>query len=100
VSIVSDAVGVRMMRFGEYPDARSVVMHLRILTRMLSELQALEWSNIDLAAGVIHVRGSWDEAVGRIDPKSAAGDRKVPIAAVLRDRLVFGKTADDPFYPH
>jgi integrase len=77
------------------------------------ELQALEWSNIDLAAGVIHVRGSWDEAVGRIDPKSAAGDRKVPIAAVLRDHLVehrmrqgrskglvFGKTADEPFYPH
>jgi hypothetical protein len=40
VSIVSDAAGVRMMRFGEYPAARKVVMHLRIETRMLSVLGA------------------------------------------------------------
>jgi len=36
VSIVSLAAGVSRIRFGEYPDARKGVMHLRIETRMLS----------------------------------------------------------------
>jgi integrase len=76
------------------------------------ELQALDWSAVDLATGLIHVRRSWDEQEGFVSPKSAAGGRKVPLAAVLRDYLVehrmrqgrseglvFGSTATRPFYP-
>jgi integrase len=76
------------------------------------ELQALRWSDIDLAAGVIHVRRGWDAIAGPIAPKSEKGRRKVPVAAVLRDHLVehrvdasdddelvFGRTATEPFHP-
>jgi len=72
------------------------------------ELRALRWSDVDLAAGVIRVERSWDVKEGAIDPKSAAGRRKVPIAAVLRDYLVdrrldggdglvFGRSDGTPF---
>lgn len=52
------------------------------------ELQALTWTNIDLAHGVIRVERSRDQKEGLVEPKSAAGRRRVPIAAVLRDYLV------------
>jgi integrase len=52
------------------------------------ELQALDWSHIDFAAGVIHVQRSWDARAGLIDPKSRAGNRKVPIADALRVHLL------------
>ena len=52
------------------------------------ELQALRWSDVDLAGGVLRVERSWDVKAGVIEPKSFAGRRKVPIAAVLRDYLV------------
>lgn len=73
------------------------------------ELQALRWSDVDLGNGRIHVRHSWDEQAGEVEPKSAAGKRTVPIAAVLRDYLdehrlrtrgdglVFGLDAERPF---
>jgi len=54
------------------------------------ELMALRWADVDLAAGVIHVRLSYDpgeKATGEV--KSAAGqDRKVPICATLYDHLI------------
>ncbi|HEY0414765.1 MAG TPA: tyrosine-type recombinase/integrase [Gaiellaceae bacterium] len=53
----------------------------------LGELQALEDEDIDLDAGVIHVRRSWDKYAGPIAPKSRAGERKVPIVAALRAHL-------------
>ena len=52
------------------------------------ELRALRWEDVDLASGVIRVRRSWDRVAGEIETKSSAGQRKVPIAAVLRSRLV------------
>jgi integrase len=52
------------------------------------ELLALRREDIDLAAGVIHVRRGWDAEVGEVTPKSAQGRRKVPIPAALRDRLL------------
>jgi integrase len=52
------------------------------------ELLALRREDIDLAAGVIHVRRGWDQEVGEVKPRSAQGRRKVPIPAALRDRLV------------
>jgi integrase len=76
------------------------------------ELMALRVEDVDLAAGKIHVRRSWDPSEGEIAPKSAKGDRRVPVPAVLRDyldehlislgwtsELVFGSSAVSPFDP-
>jgi integrase len=77
------------------------------------ELQALTWDGVDLAAGLISVECSWDQKQGPVEPKSAAGFRRTPIAAVLRDylvqhrvtqdkdkrALVFGLTDGAPFSP-
>lgn len=79
------------------------------------ELRALRWTDVDLEAGVIHVRRGWDDdpEVGEIEVKSDAGRRRVPLVGVLRalmnahreaagrsgDDLVFGRTAVEPFIP-
>jgi integrase len=73
------------------------------------ELMALRIEDVDLGAGVIHVRRGWDVVAGEIATKSGK-DRRVPIAAILRDYLdehllslgwqeglVFGATATSPF---
>ncbi|MGB7587688.1 MAG: site-specific integrase, partial [Solirubrobacterales bacterium] len=52
------------------------------------ELWALRWEDVDFDAGVIHVRRAWDVHEGEIEPKSGAGIRRVPIAAVLRAFLL------------
>jgi integrase len=59
------------------------------------ELYALRWDDVDLAAGVIHVRRGWDVVEGEIEPKSRHGRRRVPIPAVLRDHLLERKLASD-----
>ena len=41
------------------------------------ELIGLRWDHVDLAAGVLHVRHSWDPKEGDIDPKSRHGTRDV-----------------------
>jgi integrase len=51
------------------------------------ELMALRWEDVDLEAGVIRVRRGWDTIEGEIAPKSAKGNRTVPVAAILRDCL-------------
>lgn len=51
------------------------------------ELMGLRREDVDLAAGLIHVRRGWDTMAGEIAPKSTQGRRKVPIPAVLRDYL-------------
>lgn len=51
------------------------------------ELAALHAADVDLATGVIRVERGWDQVEGEIAPKSKQGRRKVPIPAVLRDRL-------------
>lgn len=73
----------------------------------LGELQALRCSDIDLGRNVVHVRRSWDRSDGVVEPKSQAGLRNVPIAAVLRrelestskesDALAFGRGHEVPF---
>ena len=77
------------------------------------ELQALTWDGLDLAGGLISVERSWDQEQGPVEPKSAAGFRRTPIAAVLRyylvqhrvthekDKraLVFGRADGTPFSP-
>lgn len=54
------------------------------------ELMALRWADVDLASGVITVRWSYDPGSGETGPvKSTAGqDRRIAIAAVLRDLLL------------
>ncbi len=76
----------------------------------LGELQALTWRQVDLDAGVLNVRNSWDRKAGLILPKTRAGWRTVPIAQALRRELraqvfrsgrrtglVFGRTDEQPF---
>lgn len=76
------------------------------------ELRALRWPDVDLPGRVIHVRRGWDDEEGEQDGKSDAAERDVPIldplarelaAHKLRsggsgDALVFGLTAEQPFY--
>ncbi len=50
------------------------------------ELAALRIEDIDLGAGVIHVRWGWDYVAGEIATKSGK-DRRVPITTALRDHL-------------
>jgi integrase len=52
------------------------------------ELMGLHREEVDLATGVIRVERGWDQCEGEVPPKSKQGCRKVPIPAVLRDRLV------------
>jgi integrase len=54
----------------------------------LSELQALQWDDVDLHANLIHVQRSWDRQAGFVAPKSRSGKRRVPIAATLRRELL------------
>jgi len=77
------------------------------------ELRALDWSNVDLDAGIIRVGHAWDQKAGRIAPKSQAGVRDVPLSGTLRPYLaahwlragrptgglVFGRSATNPFNP-
>jgi integrase len=75
------------------------------------ELMALRWEDVDLGAGRLSVRASWDIREGRVPPKSRAGVRDVPITEPLRvhladhrlrtraDGLVFGRNAERPFEP-
>jgi integrase len=55
------------------------------------ELRALDWSAVDLAAGVIRVEQSMDHKGSTVAPKSDAGRRSVPIPGVLRDLLITHK---------
>jgi integrase len=58
----------------------------------ISELLALTWADVDLAAGVIHVRAQLSRAHGgvparRVAPKTAAAIREIPLVAQLASLL-------------
>jgi integrase len=79
------------------------------------ELMALRIEDVDLARGLIHVRRGWDAAEGVEITTKSGKERRVPIAAALRDHLdehllglawreqpdglVFGSAARVPFSP-
>jgi integrase len=79
----------------------------------LGELLALDWSAVDLEAGVMRVERAWDPKAGIIEPKSRAGRRTVPIPTLLRGYLLehklrqghggrglaFGRSPTRPFSP-
>ena len=77
------------------------------------ELRALRWEAVDVAAGTIEVRESWDAKAGRIEPKTRTSRRRVPMPATLRElildrrleeasaaasSLVFGRGEEEPFH--
>jgi len=53
----------------------------------LSELRGLPWSDVDLDAGVIHVRQRADEQQKIGPPKSKAGKRDIPLAPLVVNTL-------------
>jgi integrase len=78
----------------------------------LGELMALRFEDVDLDQGTITVARGFDPKAGFVEPKSKAGRRRVPIAALLREYLeahrdltgrrnglVFGRSDDRPFQP-
>jgi integrase len=54
----------------------------------MGELQALDWTHIDLETNLLQVERSWDRSAGFIEPKSRAGRRRVPITNTLRQHLL------------
>jgi integrase len=66
----------------------------------LGELRALQWTDVDLTAGVIRVERSWDVKEGVIAPKSHAGVRRVPITSVLRELLIEHRIGQEPGRTH
>lgn len=52
------------------------------------ELRALRWSAVDLSAGMIFVRESWDPKAGSIAPKTRTSQRRTPIPGLLRELLL------------
>ena len=50
-----------------------------------TELRALRWSAVDLAAGGIRVTEAWDPAEGAIAPKTKNSHRTTPLPGLLRD---------------
>ena len=76
------------------------------------ELQALRVCDIDFETNVIAVERGWDQEEGVIEPKSRAGQRTVPLLAILRnylngslersgrsgEALIFGRTTEEAFY--
>ena len=56
--------------------------------------------DIDLRSNLIAVERGWDQVEGVIEPKSRAGQRSVPLLAILRDYLTehlrrMGRSGDD-----
>lgn len=64
------------------------------------ELRALRWGAVDLVAGTIKVRESWDPKNGSIAPKTRTSRRTTPVPVLLRELLHdrhshAGQCADD-----
>ena len=93
------------------PDADRAVWAVAMLAGLRrGELLALEWPDVDLKRGVLHVRRSYDPTSGTFGrPKSKHGIRTVPITAALsphladhalrsgrRTGLVFGRDINAP----
>ena len=59
------------------------------------EIMALAWTDVDLKAGTIHVRRSWDLEHGPGDTKNR-NQRRVPIVAALREYLAAERLLQPP----
>ncbi len=59
------------------------------------EIMGLRWTDVDLKAGTIHVRRSWDPEHGPGDTKNRR-HRRVPIVAALREHLAAERLGQPP----
>jgi len=71
----------------------------------MGELQALDWTKVDLEQNLIRVERGWDRQAGFIEPKSRAGTRRVPLTQTLRGyllqhRLQQGTGGAGPVFPN
>jgi integrase len=113
VVIVSDADATALIAALESERDRALWATAFYAGLRCGELMALRWVDVDLGVGELTVEQAYDpKAREFVEPKSRAGRRRVPIAAVLRtplralalvsnrsdpSALVFGETALDPF---
>ncbi len=87
IEIVSLAVAARLI--DALPtDDRSIWATALYAGLRYGELRALRWGAVDLDAGMIRVRESWDPLAGSIAPKTRTSQRTTPMPAVLRDLLL------------
>lgn len=97
--LVLPAVRSRRERVARPEEARALVEALRLADRALwatalwaglrrGELLALQWEDVDFGAGCLRVRRAWDWQAGLIEPKSRAGERRLPMVSVLRRFLL------------
>ena len=71
------------------PIYRKTMIYLALFAGMrIGEVCGLQWENVDLANGVVHIKHSFSAEDGLKEPKSRAGFRTVPLAPQLLDVLV------------
>jgi integrase len=76
------------------PEAQRAIWATAFYTGLrVGELQALDWSHVDLEKNLIRVERSWDREAGFIEVKSDAGERTVPVPGALRPFLAARKLA-------
>jgi integrase len=86
----ADEVGHR--REAQY-DYAPLIQLLALTGLRVSEALALQWANVDLAAGELHVRASLSREGELMPPKTRAGVRTVPLSQGLVDTLTAIKPA-------
>ena len=98
--LILAAVRGRRERIASREEAAALIVALPVEERPIwatafyaglrrGELMALDWENVDLATGTIHVVRSYDpKSRCFVSPKSRSGNRRVPIATVLREHLI------------
>jgi integrase len=59
------------------------------------EMAALAWSDVDFAAGLLHVRQGWDAQRGAQEPKSKKSERRLPLFTPVRHQLARVQAAHD-----
>lgn len=105
---------VRAILEAAKPRDRALIGLLCFTGMRPGEVYALDWHSVDLAAGRLEVRRSWDHRGGRfVDPKTKAGARLVPLSPwvvgelrahrasteVAPDALVFATRQGTPLNP-
>ncbi|MGE5283006.1 MAG: tyrosine-type recombinase/integrase [Chloroflexota bacterium] len=86
VEIVAPEVAARLIEAVPVED-RGVWATALYAGLRYGELRALRWGAVDLAAGTIKVRESWDPEEGSIAPKTRTSRRATPVPSILRELL-------------
>ena len=67
--------------------ARAILMTLAFTGLRSSELRGLRWSDVDLKGSVLHVRQRADQYCAIGAPKSASGERAIPLGPIVANTL-------------